>query len=46
MMKKVVEAALMYPDWVKKTGRAPAYSALHPDTDADEYVEYGEDHKF
>ncbi len=46
MMKKVVEAALLYPEWLEKTGRKAAFDELHPDKDADEYAEYGADHKF
>jgi hypothetical protein len=47
MMKKVVQAALMYPDWMEKNGKAvSAHDALHPDRDPDVVEEYGQEHRF
>jgi hypothetical protein len=47
MMKKVVQAALLYPDWMAKTGKTvSAHDSMHPDKDPDVYEEYGDDHKF
>lgn len=47
MMKKVVQAALLYPDWMEKNGKTvSAADALDPDKDSDVYEEYGEDHRY
>ena len=47
MMKKVVQAALGYSDWVSKEGRKAAYDELHPDNDSDEVIEeYGPEHRY
>ncbi len=47
MMKKVVQAALLYPDWMEKNGKKEsAHDTLHPDKDPDVVEEYGPEHRF